>query len=294
MRQGKLARYGKTLSWVVGIGGVMLLLGCIPTPSGDASVDDTPGTPSAEQPAETSPAEPVRKITDPPSGPTPAPVLSGLVAQIALDQFGDEGVGYRDDVRIEGGKLVDGPLGRKALNLGSGAHVAFESPTVPAGPMSLAMWLKIENTHLNNQYVLTNGGSGSRSEGVALFLAGERHVQNHNYPKSGLALYVADRQQQFRAGVFVDFPVGSWHHVVAVWNGYPEVEALQLWVDGEAASPEYFDAPDGPFGPPLPLVIGGAGDGRNVKWPLIDGAVQDFRIYNRPLTREEAKRLAWR
>ncbi len=205
--------------------------------------------------------------------------------------------GQRHPVAIEGGAEIGaGPHGHQALRFGDESWAAL--PPVPLDtdtPFSIALWI----------YQPEQEGN--------FVVAGQYDADDE---MRGWSMDIGSRQLSFRMTGGPDpdgegrpaprvaptnlkrMPPGEWTHIVVTHDGSGERAGMNVFRDGdvvEASGSEYFTRAIGSIRTGLPLELGrGRTTGRGGRDELemryfSGGGVADLRVFNRPLTVQEAK-----
>jgi hypothetical protein len=250
-----------------------LLTGCFSRPSlatDDASIDGSNGSdaPLADAPPTCEPPGAVMHVRfDEGSGATSTDPITGLVGQLS-------GASWRGG-RLGGAALEIGGNGDTPMSFGSHA------PINELGPITVCAWVMADAEPGINMNVVdktTNGSVG----GWALF------VQRSD---TGVAVRagVMGSSGAYKYGL-TDASLGAWHHICGTWNGSQGVGALKVYLNGDE---DLLGSADQPGGGPYndtanPLRIGGnPADGSFT----LDGAVDDFILYERVLGEDEIATL---
>src|SRR5262249_26621560 len=88
-----------------------------------------------------------------------------------------------------------------------------------------------------------------------------------------------------RAGHFEQLKPGEWYQVTATYDGSRKESGISLYLNGRTVPTQGYGLTElaGDIGVDQPLVLGPA---------LADGAIADFRIFNRAVSESEARLLA--
>ncbi|MGE0400669.1 MAG: LamG domain-containing protein [Kofleriaceae bacterium] len=163
---------------------------------------------------------------------------------------------------------------------GDGATVMEFGPNAAVNmlsPITVCAWVMADTEPTVNMNVVdktTNASVG----GWALFLQGSD-------TSSAVRAGIMGSSGAYKYGV-TDLPLGQWNHICGVWNGNPGVGALRVYHNGVEDDEDMSNAPGGgPYDDSAnPLRIGGnPADGTFT----LDGAVDDFILYNRILAADE-------
>ena len=205
--------------------------------------------------------------------------------------------GRRHPVVLEGGARIEaGPHGHTALRFEDESWAAL--PPVPLDtdtPFSIALWIyqpeEEGNYVVAGQYDVGDGDRGWSmnigSRQLSFRMTGEPDPDGEGRPAPRVAPSNLRR-----------LPPGEWTHVVITHDGTGERAGMNVFRDGdvvEASGSEYFTRAIGSIRTGLPLELGrGRTRGRGGRDELemryfSGGGIADLRVFNRPLTVQEAK-----
>ena len=205
--------------------------------------------------------------------------------------------GVTHPVELGGGaKITDGPHDRPALMFSGESWAGL--PSVPLDsdtPFSMALWIyqpeEEGNYVVAGQYDVENGSRGWSmdigSRQLSFRLTGAEDSETGRRPAPRVAPSNLKRM-----------PPGEWTHIVLTHDGTGERAGMDIFRDGEvveASGSEYFTKALGSIRTDRPLELGrGMTRGRGGRDELemryfAGGGIADFRVFNRPLTRQEAK-----
>ena len=205
--------------------------------------------------------------------------------------------GRRHPVALEGGaKIAAGPHGHAALRFGEESWAGL--PPVPLDtdtPFSIALWIHQPEQEGNfvvaGQYDADDDMRGwsmdVASRQLSFRMTGERDPEGPGRPSARVAPTNLKRM-----------PPGEWTHVVITHDGTGERAGMNVFRDGdvvEASGSEYFAKVLGSMRTGLPLELGrGRTRGRGGRDELemryfSGGGIADLRVFDRPLTAQEAK-----
>ena len=178
-----------------------------------------------------------------------------------------------DNVKREDGE-------RPALRFGEKAKLEFDNqPYFTADlPFSVSAWIyypKGEETFV----IASQSDPKDKGRGWVFEVAGR---------VPGLRLVGDDgKSLQVRTGHLVQLKPGTWYHLAASYDGSREKDGIAIYIDGklvelQGSGDASFKLP-GDICSPAPLRVGS--DGNRY---FNGGAIADLRVYNRPVTEEEA------
>ncbi len=220
--------------------------------------------------------------------------------RLDLDAAGDpifEMDGQRHPVAIEGGAKIDtGPHGHAALRFEGESWAGL--PPVPLDtdtPFSIALWIHQPEEEGNyvvaGQYDADDGNRGWSmnigSRQLSFRMTGAPDPEGEGRPAPSVAPSNLRR-----------LPPGEWTHIVITHDGTGERAGMNVFRNGdvvEASGSEYFTRVIGSIRNGLPLELGrGRTRGRGGRDELemryfSGGGIADLRVFNRPLTVQEAK-----
>src|SRR5262249_46448277 len=143
---------------------------------------------------------------------------------------------------------------------------------------SLSAWFYLTDHHGGS--IITRGIDIPEEEGYGLYVVNGR-LQAH-FTKRWL-------DDAMRVAAEVTLPTGRWHHVTMTYDGSRLATGIAFYVNGTAAKTRVLlDELNQTFATKEPLRIG-AGGGAEARF---HGLIDDVRVYNRVLSREEAEALS--
>ena len=205
--------------------------------------------------------------------------------------------GQRHPVALEGGAQIEaGPHGHAALRFGDEAWASL--PPVPLDtdtPFSISLWIHQPEQEGNyvvaGQYDADDDNRGWSmdigSRQLSFRMTGEPDAEGEGRPSPRVAPSNLRR-----------LPPGEWTHIVITHDGTGERAGMNVFRNGdvvEASGSEYFTRAIGSVRTGLPLELGrGRTRGRGGRDELemryfSGGGIADLRVFNRPLTAQEAK-----
>lgn len=213
--------------------------------------------------------------------PHPNSNLQGLLATLSFDDSLNVTSASTSTsskiVNAEKPEFLEGRIG-KALKLDGKAYAEFESVAVleRTNTFSFAAWVKLDG----DGAVLSKMEKGPGYRGFDLFFAEERfqiHLLNI-WPTNALKVQTKEK-----------FPKNQWQHVLVTYDGSSKAAGLKIYVNGRAKDfKTENDTLTNTISNTEPLRIG-ARSGESV----IKGLVDDVRLYNRTLSAEDARALAF-
>lgn len=213
--------------------------------------------------------------------PHPNSNLQGLLATLSFDDsLNVTSASINTSSKIvnaEKPEFLEGRIG-KALKLDGKAYAEFESVAVleRTNTFSFAAWVKLDG----DGAVLSKMEKGPGYRGFDLFFAEERfqiHLLNI-WPTNALKVQTKEK-----------FPKNQWQHVLVTYDGSSKAAGLKIYVNGRAKDfKTENDTLTNTISNTEPLRIG-ARSGESV----IKGLVDDVRLYNRTLSAEDARALAF-
>ena len=227
-----------------------------------------------------------KKVAEKPAEPD----VAGPVAHYELDgNFSDISGRYQHGKTIVGEPTFDaGQVGR-AVSFDGDTEVSFGNVGAfdRAEPFSLAVWLK---------------GRGNLPMAVFQKIEGSDHRRGYEWQLDDIAL-VGIQTWAARLSVRIagDSPddaieirtrerlrLGDWYHVALIYDGTGNAGGLALYLNGVRLDVDVVhDALKGAFATTAPLRVGSKTLGK----PFV-GQLDDLRLYNRALTREQVEDLA--
>ena len=205
--------------------------------------------------------------------------------------------GQPHPVALEGGAQIEaGPHGHAALRFGDESWASL--PPVPLDtdtPFSIALWIHQPEEEGNyvvaGQYDADDDGRGWSmdigSRQLSFRMTGEPDPEGDGRPAPRVAPSNLRR-----------LPPGEWTHIVITHDGTGERAGMNVFRNGdvvEASGSEYFTRAIGSIRTGLPLELGrGRTRGRGGRDELEmryfnGGGIADLRVFDRPLTVQEAK-----
>ena len=205
--------------------------------------------------------------------------------------------GQRHPVVLDGGtRIADGPYGNRALRFGDESWVRLPPTALDTDtPFSIALWIyqpeEEGNYVVAGQYDADDDMRGWSmnigSRQLSFRMTGEPDPDGEGRPSPRVAPSNLRRM-----------PPGEWTHVVITHDGSGERAGMNVFRDGdtvEASGSEYFTRAIGSIRTGLPLELGrGRTRGRGGRDELEmrhfgGGGIADLRVFDRPLTAQEAK-----
>ena len=205
--------------------------------------------------------------------------------------------GRQHPVALEGGAEIEaGPHGHAALRFDGESWASLPSVPFDTGtPYSIALWIyqpeEEGNYVVAGQYDAEDGDRGWSmnigSRQLSFRMTGELDSEGEQRPAPRVAPSNLRR-----------LPPGEWTHIVITHDGTGERAGMNVFRDGdvvEASGSEYFTKAIGSIRTGLPLELGrGRTRGRGGRDELemryfSGGGIADLRVFNRPLTVQEAK-----
>ena len=205
--------------------------------------------------------------------------------------------GRRHPVVLEGGARIEaGPQGHAALRFADESWAGL--PAVPLDtdtPFSISLWIHQPEEEGNyvvaGQYDADDGDRGWSmnigSRQLTFRMTGEPDPEGEGRPAPRVVPSNLRR-----------LPPGEWTHIVITHDGTGERAGMNVFRNGdvvEASGSEYFTRAVGSIRTGLPLELGrgrtrGRGGRDELEMRYFDGGgVADLRVFNRPLTAQEAK-----
>jgi hypothetical protein len=155
--------------------------------------------------------------------------------------------------------------GKNTVSAGDTANFNYMSP------YSFSAWIKPES---DTGAILSRIEDYWEGEGYGLYIKnGNLHfVATRRYTDISLRLETVEKLR-----------LNEWQHVAFTYDGNRKGKGVRIWIDAKPATINTtFDELTYPFGPKVPLLIGGGGGLR------FRGAIDDVRVFNRALSAEEA------
>ena len=195
-----------------------------------------------------------------------------------------------------GARIENGPNDQPALMFGVESWADLPSlPLDSDSPFSMALWIyqpeEEGNYVVAGQYDVEDGSRGwSMNIGSRQFsfrLTGDEDPETGRRPAPRVSPTNLKRM-----------PPGEWTHIVVTHDGSGERSGMNVYRDGdvvEASGSEHFTKAIGSIRTERPLELGrGRSRGRGGRDELemryfAGGGIADFRVFNRPLTVQEAK-----
>jgi hypothetical protein len=188
-------------------------------------------------------------------------------------------------------QTIPGKVGNAQTLLGDGYINIGERPLAYFDrhqPFSFGIWFRIEKPGTSGPFVTRSGGimNGNRGYEVMLradgtFTAGLHHVAPDNSLEIETTTPVTTQ---------------AWHHLALTYDGSSRAAGLRLFLDGRLMDTRVlidrlqqsliYDRTNGSWGDPPPLRIG-----KRQEETLQDVSVDEFRVYDRQLTRFEVESL---
>jgi hypothetical protein len=142
---------------------------------------------------------------------------------------------------------------------------------------TVSAWINLDNYNSSNSSVIF--GRFTEGAGMELKIIGEGGTYPH---KIALKTWSSDDQNLFGEQ---DVPLGSWHHVTAVYDISKQTGTLYL--DGEIDASAALSPHDNLASHNAHIGI----DSRDETGYDIDGQIDEVRVYNRALSQDEVKKL---
>jgi len=209
--------------------------------------------------------------------------LAGLIGWWKLDESGGRDVA---DASGNGnvGKILNGEPGWQtsggkiggALRFGGNGdwvHVANESKFDCIAEVTVAAWIKVNRFDKEYQAIVTKGDSAWR-------IQRNQNTDTLEFACSGLAIPGGDQWGSLYGNSSVND--GKWHHVAGVYDG----RNMYIYVDGEVDSAQPASGPISTNDHPVYI-----GENAEVTGRFWNGLIDDVRVYNGALGRDEIKAL---
>jgi hypothetical protein len=218
--------------------------------------------------------------------PAPAGVPAGSAALWRFDETtgttAADATGNGRTLTLSGGAVFGpGRSGNGFVGNGSTSQARTAGPVVTTtGDYTVSAWVRLDTTSNNRTVVSQDGANAS---GFFLQSVGDRW---------GFSVLAADTTlfpTVYRAGTTyqddrADIVAGRWYHLTGVVHRADE--SLQLYLDGVPVNTQYLASSWSAAGP---LVVGAARYGGLAD--VVDGTVDQVRVYNRRLTPSEVDQL---
>ncbi len=204
--------------------------------------------------------------------------------------------GQRRPVELKAGATVEtGPDGHPAVMFGGESWA--ELPSLPIdsdSPFSIAMWMFHPEGDGDRGYVVAGQYDPERRERGWNFRIGARQLSFQMMGDEGGTARIAPANTQRIAA-------DEWTHIVVTHDGSGERAGMHLYRNGDRVQEQgstFLAKANGSFNVDGPFVLGrGKTSGRNGRDELrmryfTDGGIADLRVFNRPVTVEEARIIA--
>ena len=206
-----------------------------------------------------------------------AGVADGLTLYAPMDGSENAIVGNGKPVRQEKLKLVPGKFGQ-AVRLEGGAKLAYPGKgNIDLFRGTVAMLVRKDRPWSEKRsYRLLKAVAGKTWNENAFYIGGTRwdelSVAQHDRDKTRNLVLSPNK---------ISYPAGEWQHLAVTWNG-PEI---RVYMNGREISYKTPSNPmrEAPEGVPYRIEIGSETGDQEV----LNGEIDELRIYNRPLTPEE-------
>jgi hypothetical protein len=166
---------------------------------------------------------------------------TGMTAYYAFNGNAQNSISPSDQGAVYGAQLVAdrfGTLDSAYYFDGVDDKIQLPDPIVTSAPFSVALWFNIYDLPLESQYLLSNGGKPDASQGIYCKIIGKRDIAHgrSQWPRSGLQCGVSNSEKQFFAIVSKDIITPeAWHHMIFMWDGFPDATHVYLYLDGQGA-----------------------------------------------------------
>ncbi len=180
------------------------------------------------------------------------------------------------------GKLVSGPgVKGGATLLDATQYIDFAAPQ----PMerdrafSLAVWINPGSAPQGCVASKQDANANARGFEILWYKAQPRINLAHRYGSEGIEVVARGK-----------FSAGQWHHLVVTYDGSSKAAGLKVYIDGEPDEVEVRrDSLRGSIASQEPWRIGWKSSGIG-----FEGGLDEFRLYDRAITRDEVGALHWR
>lgn len=206
-----------------------------------------------------------------------ADVMEGLLFYAPMDGSETAVIGNGKPVRQEKLQLVPGKFGQ-AVRLEGGAKLAYPGKgNIDLFRGSAAMWVRKDRPWSEKRsYRILKAVAGKSWNENAFYIGGTR------WDELSVAQHDRDRKRNLVLSPNkISYPAGEWQHLAVTWNG-PEI---RVYMNGQEISYKTPPNPmrEAPEGVPYRIEIGSeTGDSE-----VLNGEIDELRIYNRALTPEE-------
>lgn len=206
-----------------------------------------------------------------------AGVTEGLLLYAPMDGSETAVVGNGKPVRQQKLKLVPGKFGQ-AVRLEGSAKLAYPGKgNIDLFRGTAAMWVRKDRPWSEKRsYRILKAVAGKSWNENAFYIGGTRwdelSVAQHDRNQTRNLVLSPNR---------ISWPAGEWQHLAVTWNG-PEI---RVYMNGQEISYKTPSNPmrEAPEGVPYRIEIGSeTGDSE-----VLNGEIDELRIYNRALTPEE-------
>jgi concanavalin A-like lectin/glucanase superfamily protein len=165
-------------------------------------------------------------------------------------------------------------------------YISFLSPVLNTPPYTICAWVKPESLPINdNWYIISNGAETSHSYGFVLYI-------KDNSTSDPQWVFSAKGIDMVGNGLSCPISSTEWTFLCGTWDGSTDSNSIKFYVDGVliGAKPPVEKIVNGPE---RNLVIGqdSSGWGSDDSGHLIDGCIDEVRIYNRVLNQNEIQDL---
>ncbi len=204
--------------------------------------------------------------------------------------------GRREAVALRAGAKVEaGPDGRPAVMFGEESWA--ELPSLPIDsdtPFAIALWMYHPEGDGDRGYVVAGQYDAENNDRGWNFRIGARQLSFRMTGEQGGVARIGPANTQRIAA-------DEWTHIVVTHDGSGERAGMHLYLNGELVQEygsTFFAKPSGSMRVDRPLVLGrGMTTGRNDRDELrmryfSGGGIADLRVFNRPVTVEEARVIA--
>ena len=215
----------------------------------------------------------------------PIKVDEGLVALWTFDKDLSESVSKNESHSALPTKLVDGKLNKglllSDLNTSNEIVADGEGPVDLNGPFTLSFWARWEN---EDGVLIAQAGKRARLM-IKLF---DGHLEiKHDRPALTM-----------RCNVRRDLPLKTWRHITITYDGSPNANGLEVFLDGKKRDDAYHNGllPEGGR-PPAPIDASQTqmhfGCNPFAERPQFgcQAIIDEVRVYNRQLSADEIKQV---
>lgn len=210
-----------------------------------------------------------------------ANVTDGLILYAPMDGSETAVIGNGKPVRQEKLKLVPGKFGQ-AVRLEGAAKLAYPGKgNIDFSRGTVAMWIRKDRPWSEKRsYRILKAVAGKSWDENALYIGGTR------WDELSASQHDRDRKRNLVLSPNkISYPAGEWQHLAVSWNG-PEI---RVYMNGKEISYKTPSNPmrEAPEGVPYRIEIGSETSDSEV----LNGEIDELRIYNRALTPEEVGAL---